>query len=70
MDIIELFYRDIKKAMKAYQELVIDKEFIHKSGAIEEIPINLAKGKVEAVKQLDNIIASLYKKYKTTLPSE
>ena len=67
MDILDIFYRDIKVAMQQYKQSVIDKEFVNKRGQIEEVPINIAKGKLEASDQLSNILASLYKKYKADL---
>lgn len=67
MDIIDIFYRDMNKAIIAYKQSVIDKEFVNKRGSIEEIPINIAKGKLDASDQLNNILAILYKKYKADL---
>ena len=67
MDILDIFYRDIDKAVRAYKQSIIDKEFVNKHGAIEEIPINIAKGKLDASDQIINILAILYKKYKADL---
>lgn len=67
MDILDIFYRDIKVAMQQYKQSVIDKEFVNKRGQIEEVPINIAKGKLEASDQLSNTLAILYKKYKADL---
>lgn len=66
-DLIDIFYKDIQDIIKNYQTSVVQKEFVNKSGEIELIPINLAKGEITAAKQLDALIASLYKKYKTDL---
>lgn len=66
-DLIDIFYRDIENLIKNYQDNVVKKNFINKPGAIELVPINLAKGELIASKQLEALIASLYKKYKTDL---
>ena len=67
MDILDVFYRDIDKAVREYKQAIIDKEFVNKHGPIEEIPINIAKGKLDASDQVINILAILYKKYKADL---
>lgn len=66
-DIIDIFYKDIKDIFEDYKDKIIQKEFVNKSGPIDLIPINLAKGELDAVKHLDALVASLYKKYKTDL---
>ena len=67
MDILDIFYRDIDKDVRKYKQSIIDKEFVNKHGPIEEIPINIAKGKLDASDQIINILAILYKKYKADL---
>lgn len=66
-DLIDIFYKDIKDILENYKNTVIQKEFVNKAGSIDLIPINLAKGELDAVKYLDASIASLYKKHKADL---
>lgn len=68
-DLIDLFYYDINKAITEYEDNIIQKNFVSKTGPIEEIPINLAKGELNAATRIKGLIASLYKKRKTELNS-
>ena len=67
MDMLDLFFKQIQDAVASYKQSVINKEFVNKRGYLEEIPINTAKGKIEATEQLSNIIAVIYKKHKANL---
>lgn len=66
-DLVDIFYRDIKKLLDDYQNNIIQKDFVDKSGEIELIPINIAKGKQMATKQITSLITGLYNKYKKDL---
>lgn len=66
-DIIDIFYKDVINIIEGYQQSIIDKNFVDKAGYIEEIPINTAKGELNATKQLQVRIKNLYKKYKEDL---
>lgn len=61
---IDRFYDEIKEALLSYEESIVRKEFVNKSTPIEEVPINTAKGKVMAVKELLPRLETIYKKYK------
>lgn len=61
---IDSFYKEIKEALLSYEDSVVKKEFVNKSTPIEEVPINTAKGKVMAVKELLPRLETIYKKYK------
>lgn len=66
-DLLDLFYNDINKAITEYENNIVQKNFISKTGPIEEIPINLAKGELNAATRIKGLVASLYKKRKTDL---
>lgn len=66
-DLVDIFYKDIKTLLDNYRDTVVQKEFVNKAGPIDLIPINLAKGELNAIKHLDTAIASLYKKHKADL---
>ena len=61
---IDSFFKVIKEALLSYEDSVVKKEFVNKSTPIEEVPINTAKGKVMAVKELLPRLETIYKKYK------
>lgn len=61
---IDRFYNELVTLLANYRQAVVDKEFILKATPIEEVPINIAKGKVLAVKELEQHIAKLYNKFK------
>lgn len=61
---IDRFYKEIKDELLEYENTIVAKEFINKSTPIEEVPINIAKGKITAVKELLPRLETIYKKYK------
>lgn len=66
-DLVDIFYRDVRKGIEEYSQSVIQKSFVNKSGEIELIPINIAKGEIKASKQLLAMVDDLYNKYKANL---
>lgn len=66
-DTVEIFYKAIKDNIGKYKESIINKNFVDASIPIQEIPINVAKGELQAVKQVEVILANLYKEYKANL---
>ena len=66
-DLIDIFYKDIKDMIEEYATSIVNKEFVNKVGPLDPVQINIAKGEVEALKQVEKRIATLYKKYKTDL---
>lgn len=66
-DLLDIFYRDVNKILDEKKENIIQKNFSSKTGPIELIPINLAKGELDAIKSIKCSIASLYKEYKANL---
>lgn len=61
---IDRFYKEIKDELLEYENTIVAKEFINKSTPIEEVPINISKGKITAVKELLPRLETIYKKYK------
>lgn len=66
-DLIDIFYKEIREEINTYETSIIQKEFVNKVGPLDPVQVNLAKGEVEALKQVEKRIATLYKKYKTDL---
>lgn len=66
-DLIDIFYRDINKLLDNKTNTIIQKNLLGKTGQIDLIPINLAKGELDAIKSIKVSIASLYKEYKANL---
>lgn len=66
-NIIDVFYKEIKDEIKSYANSIVQKEFVNKVGPLDPVQINIAKGEVEALKQIDKKINNIYKKYKTDL---
>ena len=61
----EELYKDIMSIIAATEQAVIEKSFLSKTGPIELLPINVAKGQQLACKQLSQAIKKLYEtKYK------
>lgn len=67
MDTVDLFYKRIQDILANYRNVVINKNFVDKTGPIELVPINMAKGELEAVDKLSAQIARLYKEYRAEL---
>lgn len=64
---VDIFYKEIKTLIESYEQSIVSKEFTSKSGPIELVPINIAKGQQLACKNLMFAIEDLYKKkYKVT----
>lgn len=61
---IDSFYKEVKEELLKYEDSIILKDFVNKSTPIEEVPINIAKGKITAVKELLPRLETIYKKYK------
>lgn len=61
---IDSFYKEVKEELLKYEDSIILKDFVNKSTPIEEVPINIAKGKITAVKELLPRLENIYKKYK------
>lgn len=61
---IDSFYKEVKEELLKYEDNIILKDFVNKSTPIEEVPINIAKGKITAVKELLPRLETIYKKYK------
>ena len=61
---IDRFYKEIKDELLEYENTIVAKEFINKSTHNEEVNINIAKGKITAVKELLPRLETIYKKYK------
>lgn len=61
---IDSFYKEVKEELLKYEDSIILKDFVNKSTPIEEVPINIAKGKIIAVKELLPRLETIYKKYK------
>lgn len=61
---IDSFYKEVKEELLKYEDSIILKDFVNKSTPIEEVPINISKGKITAVKELLPRLETIYKKYK------
>lgn len=61
---IDSFYKEVKEELLKYEDSIILKDFVNKSTPIEEVPINIAKGKITAVKELLPRLETIYRKYK------
>lgn len=66
-ELIDIFYKEIIDEINAYETSIIQKEFVNKVGPLDPVQINIAKGEVEALKQVEKRISTIYKKYKTDL---
>ena len=51
-DLIDIFYRDINNFLDEYTNKVVKKNLLDKLGEIELVPINLAKGELDAINRV------------------
>lgn len=51
-DLVDIFYRDINNFLDEYTNKVVKKNLLDKLGEIELVPINLAKGELDAINRV------------------
>lgn len=66
-DLVDVFYRNIMDDIERYANRVVNTSLINKRGQIELIPINQAKGELNAIANISDSITRLYKKFKSDL---